>query len=94
MELPEPIKEQFEKNRKSYELYKGNRTLCWTPLNGKVCVAQATIIFHFKAQSRNLFVNSNRNKNKNFRFTEEWHLEKLSAVTNVPPSVLRKRIAF
>jgi hypothetical protein len=38
MELPEPIKEQFEKYRKSHELYKGNRKLCWTPLNGKVCV--------------------------------------------------------
>jgi anaphase-promoting complex subunit 2 len=37
-ELPEPIQEQFEKDRKSYELYKGNRTLCWTPLNGKVWV--------------------------------------------------------
>jgi anaphase-promoting complex subunit 2 len=67
MELPEPIKEQFDKYTKSYESYKGNRTLCWTPLNGKVCVeielddrklelsvspAQATIIFHFEAQSR------------------------------------------
>lgn len=90
MELPLLVKEQFEFYTKQYEAYKGNRTLCWTPLNGKVQIelvledkilnlnvtpAQATIILHFEKQS-------------------EWSLEKLSGLMNISPSVLRKRINF
>lgn len=90
MELPPTIKEQFDRYTKQYEGYKGNRTLCWTPLNGKVNIeiehegktldlnvtpAQATIILHFETQ-------------------REWPLEKLSSTMNVPPSILRKRIVF
>ncbi|XP_063702469.1 anaphase-promoting complex subunit 2 [Culicoides brevitarsis] len=90
MELPEAIKNQFDRYTKQYEGYKGNRTLCWNPLNGKVNIEiehagktlemtvtppQATIILHFETQ-------------------REWTLEKLSSTMNVPQSILRKRIVF
>ncbi|KAL7046908.1 hypothetical protein ACKWTF_002737 [Chironomus riparius] len=90
MELPEEINKLFERYKKSYEEYKGNRTLCWTPLNGKVNIeieindkkldmtvnpAQATIIMHFQNQ-------------------KEWQLDQLSTVINMPPSTLRRRIGF
>lgn len=90
MEFPEEINKVFERYKKSYEEYKGNRTLVWTPLNGKVNIeieindkkldlyvtpAQATIIYHFQTQ-------------------KEWQLDKLSTVINMPPSVLRRRIGF
>lgn len=90
MEFPEQINEVFEKYKKAYEDYKGNRTLIWTPLNGKVTIdieikdkkmemvvtpAQATIIIHFQEQ-------------------KEWELEKLSHKMNVPPSLLKRRIGF
>lgn len=90
MEYPEAINQLFEKYKKAYEEYKGNRTLNWTPLNGKVNIeieindkkldmsvtpAQATIIIHFQEQ-------------------KEWELEKLSLVMNMPQSVLRRRIGF
>ena len=90
MEFPESIQLLFEKYKKSYEEYKGNRTLSWTPLNGKVAIeieiadkklelsvtpAQATIIMHFETQ-------------------KQWELEKLSSVMNMPQSVLRRRIGF
>lgn len=67
MEFPPEINQQLEKYKKSYEAYKGNRTLYWTPLNGKVNIeieigdrmlnlfvspAQATIIIHFQNQSK------------------------------------------
>lgn len=90
MEFPPEIKSLFDKYKKAYEEYKGNRTLVWTPLNGKVNIeieindkkldmfvtpAQATIIMHFQEQ-------------------KEWELEKLSSTMNVPLSVLRRRIGF
>lgn len=90
MEFPEAINKLFDKYKKAYEEYKGNRTLFWTPLNGKVNIeieindkkldmfvtpAQATIIIHFQDQ-------------------KEWELEKLSSVMNMPQSVLRRRIGF
>lgn len=36
LELPETIKHVFDKFTKSYETYKGNRTLCWRPFIGRV----------------------------------------------------------
>ena len=90
MEFPESIQLLFGKYKKSYEEYKGNRTLSWTPLNGKVSIeieiadkklelsvtpAQATIIMHFETQ-------------------KQWELEKLSSMMNMPQSVLRRRIGF
>ena len=69
MELPPEVKEVFDKYTKSYESYKGNRTLHWTPLNGKVILdieidgkiteyqvtpTQATIIIHFQNCSKYL----------------------------------------
>ncbi|KAG5679053.1 hypothetical protein PVAND_008650 [Polypedilum vanderplanki] len=90
MELPDEMNKIFERYKKSYEEYKGNRTLCWSALNGKVNIeieindkkldltvtpAQATIIWHFQNQ-------------------KEWQLDSLSTVINMPPSVLRRRIGF
>jgi anaphase-promoting complex subunit 2 len=90
MEFPEQINKVFEKYKKAYEDYKGNRTLIWTPLNGKVTIeieindkklemtvtpVQATIIIHFQEQ-------------------KEWELEKLSTKMNIPQSILRRRIGF
>lgn len=90
MEFPEEITKLFDKYKKAYEEYKGNRTLFWTPLNGKVNIeieindkkldmsvtpAQATIIMHFQTQ-------------------KQWQLEKLSLLMSMPQSVLRRRIGF
>jgi anaphase-promoting complex subunit 2 len=90
MEYHQTITDLFDKYKKAYEEYKGNRTLHWTPLNGKVNIeieindkkmdlsvtpAQATIIMHFQTQ-------------------KQWELEKLSLLMNMPQSVLRRRIGF
>lgn len=67
MEFPEQIQQQFDKYKKAYESLKGNRTLYFSPLNGKVNLeielndkkldmfvtpAQATIIIHFQTQRK------------------------------------------
>lgn len=90
MELPCDVKMQFLAYTKQYEAYKGNRTLCWTPLNGKVQLeielenkilamtvtpAQASIILHFEKKSI-------------------WNLDELSSLMKLSPQVLRKRIHF
>uniref|UniRef100_A0A182NLW2 Anaphase-promoting complex subunit 2 n=1 Tax=Anopheles dirus TaxID=7168 RepID=A0A182NLW2_9DIPT len=90
MELPASIKEMFEQYTKAYESYKVNRTLQWTPLNGKVTIelehngkvqemqvtpAQATIAIHFSEQP-------------------QWELDSLAHKMNMPPIVLRKRLMF
>uniref|UniRef100_A0A182WMA8 Anaphase-promoting complex subunit 2 n=1 Tax=Anopheles minimus TaxID=112268 RepID=A0A182WMA8_9DIPT len=90
MELPASIKAMFEKYTKAYESYKVNRTLQWTPLNGKVTIelehngkvqemqvtpTQAAIIIHFSEQP-------------------QWELDSLSQIMNMPSVVLRKRIVF
>lgn len=36
LELPPELKSVFDKYTKSYETYKGNRTLCWRPVTGRV----------------------------------------------------------
>ncbi|GAB0094550.1 Anaphase-promoting complex subunit 2 [Sergentomyia squamirostris] len=90
LELPEEIQAQFEKYRKSYEAYKGNRTLLWRPVSGKVTIdvehmgkvrefavtpTQATIIYHFQSKS-------------------EWNLTDLGTIMKIPPSILRRKITF
>lgn len=34
--MPEQLQNEFDKYTKSYEGYKGNRTLCWRPAIGRV----------------------------------------------------------
>lgn len=90
MELPDKVQFQFSSYTKQYEAYKGNRTLCWTPLNGKVQLeielenkklemnvtpAQAAIILLFEKKSI-------------------WNVEELSSLMKISPLVLRKRINF
>lgn len=90
MELPPAIKEMFDQYTKAFESFKDNRTLHWTPLNGKVVIeleldgkttemqvtpAQATIAIHFSEQN-------------------EWDLDRLGQKMNMPPSILRKRLVF
>lgn len=75
IELAPAIQEQFDRFSKSYEAYKGNRTLNWNTLNGKVNIeidfadkiinlvvstTQATIIMHFQNQGTTcIFFNYN-----------------------------------
>ncbi|CAD7078540.1 unnamed protein product [Hermetia illucens] len=90
LELPDEIQDEFKKYTTSYEAYKGNRTLVWRPVTGRVVLeielagrtlemtvnpTQAAIIHYF--QERN-----------------EWALEELSGLLKIPPSILRKRISF
>ncbi|XP_059613916.1 anaphase-promoting complex subunit 2 [Phlebotomus argentipes] len=90
LELPEAIQGQFESYRKSYETFKGNRTLVWRPVSGKVTMdveimgkvteftvtpTQATIIWHFQEKT-------------------EWNLTDLGNVMKIPPSVLRRKITY
>lgn len=66
MELPAGIKEVFDRFTKSYEAYKGNRTLCWRPVIGRVDIEielsnktlnltvspmHAVVIYEFQGQS-------------------------------------------
>lgn len=91
LELPEKILSQFESYTKSYEAHKGNRSLLWRPINGKVSIeielggktlefteltpTQATIIIHFESQSH-------------------WTLQDLATQMKITPVVLKKKIAF
>lgn len=67
LELPEEIQAEFKKYTTSYEAYKGNRTLCWRPVTGRVVIeiqlanksiemavtpTQAAIIYHFQNKSK------------------------------------------
>ncbi|XP_023030784.1 anaphase-promoting complex subunit 2 [Drosophila willistoni] len=90
LQLPEEIENEFKKYTKAYEAYKGNRTLNWRTVTGRVNIVievgnrtmemtvpptQAVIIYHFQ--------------NKN-----EWSLDELSTLTKVPATALRRRISF
>lgn len=90
LELFPDVQEQFDKFTKSYEAHKGNRTLLWNNLHGKVTLdiefggktievvvspTQATIIMHFQKQ-------------------KEWNLDDLSQIMKIPQSILRKRIFY
>ena len=67
LELPPKLKEVYDKFTKSYEAYKGNRTLCWRPVIGRVDIeielahktlslsvspVHAVIIYEFQDQSK------------------------------------------
>lgn len=90
IELPPQLNAEFERYTKSYESYKGNRTLVWRPAIGRVELeielgdrtvemtvspSQAAIISLFQER-------------------EQWTLADLSATLKLPGSVLRKRIAL
>ncbi|EDX08477.1 anaphase-promoting complex subunit 2 [Drosophila simulans] len=90
LQLPEEIENEFKKYTKAYEAYKGNRTLNWRTVTGRVNIEieigdrtmemvvspiLAVIIYHFQ--------------NKN-----EWAIEDLSSITKVPASALRRRLSF
>ncbi|KAH8261259.1 hypothetical protein KR044_006022 [Drosophila immigrans] len=90
LQLPEELENEFKKFTKAYESYKGNRTLNWRTVTGRVNIVieigervmemtvpptQAVIIYHFQHKS-------------------EWALDELSSLIKVPPSALRRRISF
>ncbi|ALC42647.1 mr [Drosophila busckii] len=90
LQLPEEMENEFKKFTSAYESYKGNRTLNWRTVTGRVQIiieigervmemtvppTQAVIIYHF--QKKNV-----------------WTLEELSTLTKVPQSALRRRISF
>lgn len=90
LELPEGIQNEINRYTKLYETYKGNRTLFWRPVIGRVNIEiqlanktldmlvtpmQAVIIYYFQQKS-------------------EWTLDELCHVMKVPATVLRKRISF
>ncbi|KAH8272907.1 hypothetical protein KR018_008589 [Drosophila ironensis] len=90
LQLPEELEEEFKKYTKAYESYKGNRTLNWRTVTGRVNISieigdrtldmvvsptLAVLIYHFQ--------------NKN-----EWSIEDLSTITKVPASALRRRLSF
>lgn len=67
LELPPELKSVFDKYTKSYETYKGNRTLVWRPVTGRVDLEieignktlnlsvspiHAVILYQFQAQSK------------------------------------------
>ncbi|EDW92444.1 anaphase-promoting complex subunit 2 [Drosophila yakuba] len=90
LQLPEEIENEFKKYTKAYEAYKGNRTLNWRTVTGRVNIEieigdrtmemvvspiLAVIIYHFQTKN-------------------EWTIEDLSSITKVPPSALRRRLSF
>lgn len=73
LELPPELKSVFDRYTKSYETYKGNRTLCWRPVTGRVDLEveigsktlnlsvspiHAVILYQFQAQSKRKTVSS------------------------------------
>lgn len=90
LQLPEEIENEFKKYTKAYEAYKGNRTLNWRTVTGRVNIEieigdrtmemvvspiLAVIIYHFQTKN-------------------EWTIEDLSSITKVPASALRRRLSF
>lgn len=90
MELPKSIEEQLDRYVKTFELFKGSRTLCWKShlgnvdldietkdrkINLNVTPIHATIILHFQEKS-------------------EWSLDQLAEVMHVPSTVLRRKIGY
>lgn len=90
MEVPGKIQEQLDIYRKSYESYKGNRTLNWCAMSGKVTLdielgaktlnftvtpIQATIISHFAEKN-------------------EWDVTELASVMKITPALLKQKISF
>uniref|UniRef100_A0A182Q1F4 Anaphase-promoting complex subunit 2 n=1 Tax=Anopheles farauti TaxID=69004 RepID=A0A182Q1F4_9DIPT len=90
MELPATIKNMFERYTKAYESYKVNRTLQWKPLNGKV-----TIELEHNGKVQEMQVTPAQAAIA-IHFSEQsrWELDALALKMNMPPVVLRKRIAF
>ena len=108
VELPEEIANEFQKYTKSYEEYKGNRTLNWRTVTGKVNISielgdrvldmtvaptQAVIIYHFQNKCKKEFFFCKTCVVKSL-FAAEWSLDDLSSLVKIPPSVLRRRMAF
>lgn len=69
LQLPEELENEFKKFTKAYESYKGNRTLNWRTVTGRVNIVieigervmemtvpptQAVIIYHF--QNKSLYI--------------------------------------
>lgn len=90
IELPATLAAEFERYTKSYESYKGNRTLIWRPAIGRVDIeielgdrliemavspSQAAILTLFQER-------------------ESWTLAELSSTLKLPGSLVRKRIAL
>lgn len=108
LELYHTVSEQMKTYTKAFEALKGSRTLYWKNHLGvvdleiqlenktislSVTPVQATVIMHFqdkrKSIPRNLLFH-----NVSFDFIDEWTLDELSRIMQVPPTVLRKKIGF
>nr|XP_018898040.1 PREDICTED: anaphase-promoting complex subunit 2 [Bemisia tabaci] len=90
LELPEIVKEHLNVYTKAFETLKGNRTLSWKPHLGAV-----NLDITIKDRTVNLTVTPiHATIICHFETKPEWTIDELSQVMHVPPTVLRRRIAF
>ncbi|KAK6627062.1 hypothetical protein RUM44_009539 [Polyplax serrata] len=90
LELPPCVKEQMNIYTKSFENLKGNRTLCWKPHLGIV-----NMDIELKDRTINVSVTPTRATILwHFQTKDEWTVEELSSLIQVPPTKLRREMAF
>ncbi|XP_073975061.1 anaphase promoting complex subunit morula isoform X2 [Rhodnius prolixus] len=90
LELPQKIKDHLNVYTKAFETLKGNRTLSWKPHLGSV-----NLDIELKGRIVNLTVSPTHAAIIwYFQDKSQWTIEELSSVLHVPPTVLRRRIAF
>ncbi|KAL0280099.1 UNVERIFIED_CONTAM: hypothetical protein PYX00_001488 [Menopon gallinae] len=90
LELPAFVKAQMAIYTKSFENLKGNRTLCWKPHLGLV-----NMDIELKDRTINVTVSPTRATILwHFQTKNEWTIDELSGVIQVPPTKLRREMAF
>ncbi|KAK9499694.1 hypothetical protein O3M35_002696 [Rhynocoris fuscipes] len=90
LELPQKIKDDLNVYTKAFETLKGNRTLSWKPHLGSV-----NLDIEIKGRVINLTVSPTHAAIIwYFQDKSQWTIEELSTVLHIPPTVLRRRIAF
>uniref|UniRef100_A0A0A9Y699 Anaphase-promoting complex subunit 2 n=1 Tax=Lygus hesperus TaxID=30085 RepID=A0A0A9Y699_LYGHE len=90
LELPQKIKEHLDVYTKAYETIKGNRTLSWKPHLGSV-----NLDIELKGRTVNLTVTPTHAAIIwYFQEKDQWTIDELSSVLHIPPTVLRRRIAY
>lgn len=90
LQLPQKIKDHLDVYTKAFETLKGNRTLNWKPHLGSV-----SLEIELKHRTLSLTVSPTQAAIIwYFQEKSQWTIDELSGVLLIPPTLLRRRIAF
>ncbi|CAH1389815.1 unnamed protein product [Nezara viridula] len=90
LQLPQKIKDHLDVYTKAFETLKGNRTLNWKPHLGSV-----SLEIELKNRTLNLTVSPTQAAIIwYFQDKIQWTIDELSSILLIPPTILRRRIAF